>query len=67
MSKWILDEADTKIVLRCQNCRYWKQHTGVDSEGNLVYLDSGNCGPRETNKDDYCSFAVRREGNGKMG
>lgn len=63
MSKRIFDEVDVKIMIRCQNCRHWKQHTAIDSEGNLVYLASGNCGIRETNKDDYCSLAVRREDN----
>lgn len=48
------------LIVRCQKCRHWKQHTAVDSEGNLIYLDSGNCGTRETNKDDYCSFAEVR-------
>lgn len=54
---------DAVPVVRCQNCRHWKQHTGVDSEGNLIYLDSGNCGLRVTNKNDYCFLAVRREDN----
>lgn len=51
------------LIVRCQDCRYWKQHTAVDSEGNLVYLDTGNCDTLVTNKDDYCSLAVRRENN----
>lgn len=55
------ETVDAVPVVRCQNCRCWKQHTAVDIEGNLVYLDSGNCGVRVTNKDDYCSLAVRRE------
>ena len=54
-------EINAVEVVRCQKCRYWKQHTAVDSEGNLVYLDSGNCGARGTNKDDYCSFAERKQ------
>ena len=52
-----LPVANAVEVIRCKDCKAWKQHGGTGISGKCTYLN------RLRVYDDFCSYGVRKDSN----